>query len=286
MAILSFFLITISVLFIPTEKLLSKFSDLRKKYRTRYQRGKDLLIELTSLHLLGDLTHLSSYKFYETLILEIAIVTKEYGVATSKTLSKIRHALSKDLVIEKKLAATISETYFQFFLSQALTVLLSIFSSSILELEIDLTFLLFASLYSLIGYFTFALIIKKLERRLLSPVGQALKSFLIFKMLYDVGAPLNYLIEKSKINCLMDLKTSFSHELYRRLAALVELRQNQGMEIKEDLESMEIGLWDEYQGQNEALSSRVTILKFVWLIIFFFTPYVANFFRLVTRLNL
>lgn len=286
MAILSFLFISICALFIPTDEILSNFNRLRYKYRSKYRRGKDLLIELSQLNLMGELTHLSQYKFYDQLICEIALVAKEFGAATSKTLAKFRHALSNDLQIEKKLSGTISESYFQFVMAWALTFFLSIFSSQTLGVSVDYLFLSLAAIYNFAGAISFILLIKKLEMKSLFPVSKALHSFLIFKLMYEVGTPLNYLIKRSKINELVDVNFAFTQDLYRRLAALIEFRQNQGVDIKEDLESIEIGLWDEYRAQNESLSQKVKILKFVWLVVFFFIPYVGNFFRLVSHLNL
>ncbi|MEH0862821.1 hypothetical protein [Halobacteriovorax sp. DPLXC-1] len=286
MAIISFLSISILVFLLPAEKLIRKTSNLSYRYRSQYRRGKDLLIDLSQLNLMGDLTHLSHYKFFDELICEISQVAKEFGAATSKTLSKLRHSLSTDLQIEKKSSGVMNESYFQFLLAACLTLFLNIFSTKILDFEIDTLFISCALAYNLIGIITFHYLIKKLAQKQIVPIGHVLHSFLIFKLMYDVGTPLNQLISSSRINSLVDIQLSYAKELFRRLTALVEMKQAQGLDIGDDLESIEIGLWDEYKSQNEQLLSRIKICKFIWLVVFFFIPYVGNFFRLISHLNL
>lgn len=286
MALISFLFISVSVFFLPADALIRKTNNLSYKYRSQYKRGKDLLVELSQLNLMGDLTHLSQYKFFDGLICEISQVAKDFGAATSKTLAKLRHSLSTDLQIEKKTTGTINETYFQFVLAAGLTLFLSIFSSQILEFEIDVIFICFSIFYNLIGVATFHYLLKKLTKKLVTPISQALHSFLVFKLMYDVGTPLNQLVSRSGINALAEIEFPYTKEIFRRVAALVEMKQTQGADISEDLESIEIGLWDEYRSQNEGLLARIKIFKFIWLVVFFFVPYVGNFFRLISHLNL
>lgn len=286
MALISFLSISILVFFLPAEKLIRKTNNLTYRYRSQYRRGKDLLIELSQLNLMGDLTQLSKYKFFDDLICEIAQVAKDFGAATSKTLAKLRHSLSTDIQIEKKTSGTIHETYFQFLLAAALTIFLNIFATNILGFKTDIIFIVCALIYNFIGILSFYYIIKKLTAKLLTPIGQTLHCYLVFKLMYDVGTPLNQLVTRSGINKVSSIELPFAKDLYRRLAALVELKQTQGFDIGDDLESIEIGLWDEYKSQNEALLSRIKIFKFIWLVIFFFVPYVGNFFRLISHLNL
>ncbi|WP_146037852.1 hypothetical protein [Halobacteriovorax sp. DA5] len=286
MAIISFLSITLLALLIPAETLIERFNSLKFRIRSEYQRGKDLLIEVSQLNLMGDLTQLSNYKFYDSLICEIAQIAKEFGAATSRTLAKMRHALSNDLQIEKKAAGTINETLFQFLMAMGLTFALNIFATNILGLATDYTFLVLALIYNLVGVLSFIMLIKKLKRKFLAPISKILNSYLIFKLMYDVGTPINQLIHRSSINSIVDLDQALAKDLFRRLAALIEVKKHQGVDICEDLESIEINLWDDYRSENEVFLQRLKIFKFIWLVVFFFVPYVANFFRLISHLNL
>lgn len=268
------------------ENIVRKSSHLSYRYRTQYKKGKDLLVEISHLNLMRDLAHLSSYKFYDELICEIAHVAKTYGAATSKTLAKLRHSLSMDLQIEKKTSSAIYEAYFQFLLASGLTLLINIFATNILNFEIDILFICAALIYNFIGIAFFRFLIKRLMKRFLSPVSKALHSFLIFKLMYDVGAPIGDLISRSRINQLAEINRPFTKDLFSRLAALIEMKQEQGDNIADDLNSIEIGLWNEYKSQHESLLGRIKVFKFIWLVIFFFVPYIANFFRLINYLSL
>ncbi|MFG1486509.1 hypothetical protein [Halobacteriovorax sp. RZ-2] len=286
MAILSFLSISLIALFIPAESLIERFNLLKFRMRSEYQRGKDLLIEVSQLNLMGDLTQLSNYKFYDSLVCEIAQIAKEFGAATSRTLAKMRHALSNDLQIEKKVSGTINETLFQFLMAMGLTFALNIFATNILGLKTDYFFLALAFLYNMMGVVSFILLIKKLKHKFLAPISKILNSYLIFKLMYDVGTPINQLVHRSAINSIVEMKQDLAKDLFRRLSALIEMKKHQGADICEDLESIEINLWDDYRSENEVFLQRLKIFKFAWLVVFFFVPYVANFFRLISHLNL
>lgn len=220
------------------------------------------------------------YKFFNGLINLILESSRNLGTPLIPIIGKLKKALLQDVKIENEIEKFLKNSLLTFFISVAITWGFLKYSSSMLKLELDLFTVVALIFWQLLGILSFPILFKKLVKAKLEIYNLFFEKIYIFDLCHMAGISSLEILKKCRFQ---DLNIKKGHRLsiyLDRLSILVDAKQRYGTQISHDLELLVDELWSHYQGDCEALKTNVTVVKFIWLCIFFLSTYLLSLYQI------
>jgi hypothetical protein len=279
--------ITAFIFLLDFKRLAPLISRLQKgvsHFSPVYLQGQTLYNEIIGIR--SSEKSLSEYKFFDELIYEVLESSKRFGTPKDNAIFSIKKALMKDIQSEKKLTKLYSSSILTFLAASLITWVFSYYSSMALGRQLSFSFIIIAISWQLTGLVLFFFIYKKLNENTLRPFDRVFKSFYLLNLFIEISLPVGEILKTSKVSAIFVSKIKGIETLKERIVSLVEVREKQGANVKQDFRSLVEELWLLYDEHCHKLEKKVTILKFLWLCVFFFSVYLASIFNILGAMAL
>ncbi|EQC51123.1 hypothetical protein [Bacteriovorax sp. DB6_IX] len=267
------------------DKLFHVKNQLLRVLESQYSKGQRLYGQIMFLRADSSLNELQSYKFFNDLISDILNFSNTYGSPLQAPRDVIKSSLLKDLSRQKKMGELISSSLGQFFVAAMITWAFLFYSASILSFQISYFFIVPIVIWQVFGLITFLWLHKKLYHRDLAVFEMAFKSIYRLKLLFQIGIGVNEAIEKSNILSLYESSQGKLRTHLSRLESILEQRKERGEPVEEEMTLFTNEIWELFDFEAEKMEKRVTILRFLWLCLFYFSVYLIAVFLFLTKMS-
>jgi hypothetical protein len=234
----------------------------------------------------NDFKELPKYKFYDELTYNIMESSNELGTPIRSPMEVLKKSLLVDLGKQKKIQEIRSSAYCSFVIASLITWLFSYYSSVVLSFKMSLWTSLSMIIWQLIGLSSYKYVITKLEKKKLKDFDHIFNKVYSFRLLSMAGVCVNELIARSRISELYDLKVANLQHHLSRFEMIIEHRIKHGSQIDSELLLFIDELWDLYDQHSIKFQKFMTILKFIWLCLFFFSTYLVGIFSILNSFNI
>ncbi|EQC46598.1 hypothetical protein [Bacteriovorax sp. Seq25_V] len=246
--------------------------------------GNQLFNKLLSLNQTRVLPKCAEYKFYNGVILQVIESSKTMGTPLIPIVNKLKKALLNDIKIEKEIRKLKSGAILSFIFSMVITWLFIFYCVEMLNLKTDMTTIVLLFIWQIFGLVTFGGAYKILLRKTLSCYESFFSKIYLFDLSHMAGLSVSELIKKVNFQSLNIQKGHKLSVYLERLSLLIDSKQRLGIKIGDDIELLVDELWGSYQHECEALKTKVTIMKFIWLCIFFLSTYLISLYTVLGKM--
>ena len=232
------------------------------------------------------LEELPSYKFYDELAYNVIESSNELGTPIRSPIEVLKKSLLTDLGKQKKVQELRLSAYYSFIIATIITWLFSHYSSVVLNYKMSFVISSMMIIWQLIGVTSYKYVLTKIEAKKLKDFEHIFKKIYSFRLLSMAGVCVNELISRSRIDELYDLKIPELHHHLSRFEIIIEQKIKHGSEIDAELLMFIDELWELYDQHSLKFQKIITILKFTWLCLFFFSTYLLGVFSILNSFNI
>lgn len=257
------------------DKLISVTNQLVIKFEGPYGKGQRLYTRLLMSDQLRDMSGVPQYKFYNDLIFDVISHSNEYGTPLDGPMDTLKRALTNDLKAEKKNSQLIFSALGNFVAAAVVTWLFCLYATNALGNKLPTVFMVVMLAWHVLGVTSFLYAINRQKENTLCKFNQLFLYIYKFKLLCQSGVCVNEAIARSEIIEIFKLSISGLEYYHSRLEKIIENRIRRGEPIDRELTLFQEEIWSLYENRCERLKVHVTVMKFVWLCVFFLTSYLA-----------
>lgn len=257
-------------------KLLDPFQEIKN--------GQELFSQIVSFNPMNNKIEFCAYKFYDNLLFRVISSSKSLGTPIIPIFAKIKKAILSDIKVEKEIVKLKINSQMMFIGAGVLTWLFSFFSMKMLNLSLPFFEMGLLFIWQILGFITFPWVLNIFIKLKLKNYKELIEKIYIFDLSLMAQMPMLEVLKQANFS---SLKLKESHRLYfylQRLLNLVELRQRSGQQINSDIELLIEDIWSTYQMDCEALKTQVSIIKFVWMSLFYLSTYLLSLYFILGRL--
>jgi len=254
------------------------------RFKDNISIGNELFNKLLTINQTRVLPDCGNYKFYNDVILQVIESSKNMGTPLIPLVNKLKRALLSDIKVEKEIKKLKTGAILSFVFSMVVTWLFIFYCKKMLSLKIELTTVALLFVWQLIGLASFGVFYGVLLRKTLSCYENFFSKIYLFDLCHMAGLSVSDLIKKVNFQSLNIVKGHKLAIYLERLSLLIDSKQRLGIQIGADIELLVDELWGSYQHECEALKVKVTILKFIWLCVFFLSTYLISLYSILGKM--
>lgn len=216
---------------------------------------------------------LPQFKFYTGLLEQLFVAHRVLGISIKKFIPEIRNGLIRDLQFEKKVLDELLSGLLQYFMIAGTTWSFVFLSSSIVQIPLSKSILVFMLALQLCGIAVFFLLVKKLKSKTFNKFSRAIEELYLFRSLLEIGLPLNEILSRSGI--LQGNLVSFKvfESLAERMKKLIARLKETGLSPRDEAQEIICQIWQLQEENFQKFTKIVQVLKFSILVFFFLPAY-------------
>ncbi len=268
------------------DKLESSKNQIVRQFEGQVRRGERFYSQIMFIRPGADYSSLTQYKFFNEIVENILNYANIYGAPTTSALNMVKKSLLADISRQRILSKCISSALSSFIVASIITWAFGYYSTSIMSIETSPLLYLGVLLWQFGGVFTYQKILKYLQMNRLKIYDPTFKCIYTIQSLSQVGLCVNDVIDKSKLINLYEIKNSKLVFHLQRLEQILEERKNQGSPILDELEIYIEQTWELFDQEARKYEKQATVLKFLWLCIFYFSTYLFMIFLLLNQMSM
>ncbi len=271
-----------SVLFVDVTKINTSFNIISARYseyllkKNELERGKFLYQFLLNANVFTDFSKLNHFRFYNDLLEKSVLFSKNYGASFRKPLHVIKRSLLKEIDIVRKSKTFQGQTNAQFFVMMMICWGFSFYSANLMGTKLNSSMLVALFLWQMIGFISFNHVFRLRNERMTSKYSLLFKNFITYQTLLEVSLPISEVKRLCHFSDLVSVEDKGLKFFIDRFFSLIKIREEQGRETAEDISF----LLDDFRlFYEEALDGNLkflTVLKFIWLVVFFLSTYLVS----------
>lgn len=213
------------------------------------------------------------YKFYTSLLFDLIGFHQKRGISLKTILPELRLNLTKDLQFESKLQSNTMGGNVQFFVITITTWCFIFFSSTMAELPLRISHLLFIFSIQILGVFVFNFTLKKLKIYTFHKFSEGIERLYLFVSLVEIGIPVSQTLSESRVLEGSLMKEKLFSPCASRLLTLVNRWKENGISPKTEAAEIIRELWHLKEVSFERFLKHLDALKFIVLAFFFLPAY-------------
>lgn len=263
----------------PFGKRFLKDISSKLPFISEMNRGQALLMAFSECEALISLgkkilpSFLPKYKFYTNLLELLFETQRRQGIGIKKFMPEIRGALIRDLQFEKKVLDELLGGFLQFLVIAATTWGFVFLSSSLVEIPLSKSIILFMIVLQLSGVAVFFQLVSRVKNKIFTRFSKAIEELYLFSTLLEVGLPINEILSRSGI--LQGNLANFKifENLSERMKKLIARLKETGLSPRDEAQEIIFEIWHLQEENFQKFTKMVQVLKFSVLAFFFLPAY-------------
>lgn len=278
------------ILWVDISGPISKFHEVTSRYifdligLNELERAKRLYRMTLKANVFSDFKDLGIFRFYNDLLSICVNISKNYGAPFGSSLNTVKASLIKEIEFTRKERDFTQQANLQFLLMSIISWGFAIFASQMFELELSISSVVLILLWQVCGVVSFNFITNKISGKRERTYSVIFKNFITYRSLLSVSLPILEVKKNCQFSELSKLKGDELDFFIDRFFTLISLREKNGRKIKDDIDALIDDTRFYYEEVLTKSLSRLNILKFCWLVIFYLLSYLALIYSTVLRM--